>query len=211
MNYTTLVADRETAGSIKYAINYSRIDAEGILTEAQAWIYAKLRTPDMRSVASVAIADDASTAAFPTGYLDPLQFGIPGHISRIRLKDVEWFRSHLGFDEDGTLPEGLPTYWTKYEGLIQLNTRADQAYTAKMAYYKRPTALSADNETNWLTEKYPTLVRRACMIFSAEARKEYDTRDRAEKDALNQIAEIRIETDDEMRGMELDFHWEENN
>jgi hypothetical protein len=210
MNYSTLVGPRETVGSIQYAINYSRIDSDGILDEAEAWIYAKLRVPDMRSTATVTIASGASTASFPTGYRDPIHFGIPGFTSRLKLKDIDWFRTHLGFDEDGVLPEGQPSYWCKNDGLIQLNTLADQEYSARMVYYRTPTALSASNETNWLTDKYPTLLRRVCLMFAAEARKEYDTFDREEARALKQIDEIRIEADDENRGIELDFEWSEN-
>lgn len=210
MDYTTLVADKSTTGSIKYHINYDRIDPVEILTEAQAWIYAKLRVRQMQETASVTITSGASTAAFPSGYLDPIQFGIPGMISRLRRKDIEWFRTHLGFDESAVLPTGLPTYWTDYGDLIQLNTLADQTYSAVMAYFKKPDALSADNPTNWLTDRYPTLVRRVCLMFAAEERKEYDTYDRSQSLALSQIAEIRVESDEGMRGIEFDFNWQEN-
>ncbi len=207
MDYSTLVADRSTPGSIAYNINYGRIDADGILDEAEAWIYAKLRVRQMRSTASVSIAASASTASFPTGYLDPIHFGIPGYCTTLRRWDEERFRAHLGWDESAVLPTGMPTVWADISETMQFNSIADQAYTGQMTYYKLPTALSADNETNWLTTRYPTLVRRACLIFSAEARKEFDVRDRAEKDALQQIMEIRVESDESMRGMSMDFHW----
>lgn len=210
MDYDTLVGEKTVTGSIKWAINYDRIDPAGILEEAQAWIYARLRVRQMKSSASVAIADGASTASYPTGYLDPLHFGIPGFMPKIRSKDVEWFRTNLGFDENADLPEGLPTYWTDYNDLIQLNTVADQAYTASMVFFKTPDALSSSNPTNWLTSKYPTLVRRTCLMFSAEARKEFDTFDREEARALQMIDEIKVESDNSMRGIELDMNWEEN-
>ncbi len=210
MDFSTLVADRDTNGSLKNWVNYSRIDSEGILTEAQAWIFSKLRVPEMVATASVSILSGASTAALPTGYRDPLQFSIPGWIGRLRLKDVEWFRTHLAFDESAVLPTGLPTYWCRIGDLIQTNTLADQAYTASLTYFQTPTALSVSNETNWLTEKYPTLLRRACLMFSYEFRKEMDMFDREEQRALSAIAEIRVEGDEQMRGIELDFNWEEN-
>ena len=68
MDYTTLVSDNTTNGSIKYWINYSRIDAAGILTDAQAWIYQRLRVRDMLQTADVTISSGASTAAFPSDY-----------------------------------------------------------------------------------------------------------------------------------------------
>lgn len=210
MDYTTLTGTRETVGSIKYAINYDRIDPAGILVEAEAWIYAKLRVRLMTAVADIALTSGVSTAAFPTGYLDPLHLCIPGVISRIKLKDIEWFRSHLGWDESAVLPEGPPTYWADLGGAIQFNYKTDQAYTAKMTYFRTPDALSADNPTNWLTSKYPTLVRRVCLMFASEARKEYDTFDREEVRAQQVIAEIKVEDDMGKRGLELDFNWNEN-
>ena len=210
MDYSTLVADVSTPGSIKSLINYSRIDSEGILEDAQAWVYSKLRVRQMKASANVTISSGASTASFPTGYLDPIQFSIPGVIGRIQLKDEEWFRSHLGWDEDAVLPEGPPSYWCDFDDTIQLSTKADQAYTAKMVYFKKPTALSGGNETNWLTTRYPHLLRRVCLMYAAENRKEYDMMDRAEIRALQIIDEIKVESDLAMRGLELDFGWEEN-
>ena len=208
MNYTTLVAAHTTVGSIQYHVNYSRIDSAGILEEAQAWIYAKLRVRQMISTSSVTISSGATTAAFPTGYLDPLHFGIPGVMNTIRHWDVERFRTSLGWDESAVLPEGIPTVWTDHDTLIQLNTRADQAYTAKMVHYKTPTALSGSNLTNWLTDKYPTLVRRACLMFAYEARKELEMMNAEEARALQQIQEINVESDLALRGMEMDMNWE---
>jgi hypothetical protein len=162
------------------------------------------------ATANVSISSAASTASFPTGYLDPIHFGIPGYINTIRLKDPEWFRSHLGWDTSATLPEGTPSYWCDFDTTIQFNTKADQAYTAKMVFFKKPDLLSGSNLTNWLTDRYPTLVRRACLMFSAEARKEYEMMNNAEIKALQMIEEIKVESDLAMRGWEPDMHWEEN-
>lgn len=210
MDYTTLVAAETTAGSIKNFINYSRVDSEGILEEAQAWIYQRLRVRQMMASANVTVSSAASTASFPTGYLDPIHFGIPGYVNSIRLKDAEWFRSHLGWDQDGVLPEGVPSYWCDFDTTIQLDVKADAAYTGKMVFFKKPDLLSGSNLTNWLTDRYPTLVRRACLIFAFESRKEFDAMDRAEIRALQAIDEIKVESDLAMRGMELDMNWEES-
>lgn len=210
LSYSTLVADVSTPGSIKNAINYGRIDAEGILEEAQAWIYQRLRVRQMMATENVSISSAASTASFPTGYLDPIHLGIPGYINTIRLKDPEWFRAHIGWDESAVLPEGPPSYWCDFDTTIQFNTKADQAYTAKMVFFKKPDLLSGSNLTNWLTDRYPSLLRRACLMFSAEARKEFDMMNNAEIKALQMIEEIKVESDLAMRGWEPDMHWQEN-
>ncbi len=208
MDYNSLVGDVATTGSIRQLINWSRVDAEGILAEAQAWIIARIRVRQMLASADVAIAPDASSAAFPPGYLDPIHLGIPGVVPRIRLNDIEFFRTRLGADEAAVLPAGPPTLWADLDGAIQLNTRADQAYTARLAFYRRPDALSPANPGNFLTERYPTLLRRSCLMLAAEERKEYDTMDRAELKAMAMIDDIRRESDLALRGLELDFNWQ---
>lgn len=210
MNYTTLVADVTTPGSIKSLINWSRFDAASVLEDAQAWIYGKVRVRQMMATANVTISSAASTASFPTGYLDPIHLGIPGYNNTLRLKDAEWFRSHLGWDQSAVMPEGVPSYWCDFDETIQFDTKADQTYTAKMVYFKTPTALGVSNETNWLTVKYPHLLRQVCRMFAAIERKEMDTVQMAELRAYQTIDEIKIESDLAMRGWEADMNWEEN-
>src|SRR4051794_26574266 len=142
MNYTTLVGLVSDVGSIKYWINYTRIDSAG--TEAEAWIYARLRVQEMLATDDVAIALNGTSAAFPTGYMDPIHFGIPGWQPLIKFVDPERFRAGLGWDQSAVLPVNMPSRWTRLDGQIALNSKADRAYTAKMAFYKRPTALGAD-------------------------------------------------------------------
>lgn len=210
MNYTQLVADVTTAGSIKYHQNWSRLDSDGILDEAEQWIYSKLRVRQMMATDDVAISLAASTAPFPTGYLDPIHLSIPGFISTIKMLDPERFRSQLGWDESAALPEAMPTRWADIDGLIQFNSKADQAYTAKFVFYKTPLALSADNLTNFLTDRFPSLLRRVCLMFASEERKEYESMDRHELKALAMIEEIKKESDLSYRGLEADFGWEAN-
>ena len=54
-------------------------------------------------------------------------------------------------------------------------------------------------------------MRRVCLMFAAEARKEFDSMDRAEIKAIEMVDQIKVENDLAMRGMELDFNWEGSN
>jgi hypothetical protein len=210
MDYTTLVGEQETAGSIKYAINWSRIDSGGILEEAEAYIYSQLRVREMRARTDIPIALADTSVDLPTGFLDPIAFSIPGHMPRLRLWDQERFQTRLGWDEDAEYPEGPPSVYSIFDEAIQLNTKADQAYTGKMIYFKTPPALSGSNETNWLTSRYPTLVRRATLMYAAEARKDKAMFAAQQELVDMQIVKIQREADLAMRGMEMDFNWEES-
>src|SRR3954470_22103450 len=125
MNYTTLVGLVSDVGSIKYWINYSRIDSAGLLAEAEAWIYARLRVQEMLATDDVAIANAATSTAFPTGYMDPIHLGIPGYQPIIKFVDVERFRAGLGWDQSAVLPVNMPTRWTRLDGQIALNSKSD--------------------------------------------------------------------------------------
>lgn len=214
MNYTTLVASRETVGSIKYWINYDRIDADSILTEAQAWIYQRVRLPQMMKTASATISSGATSITLPSDYLDPIALSIPGYNARVRLLDRDRFLETMGWQYDGSdyvPPTGMPTSFSQASGTtLDLNTTADQAYAGKLTYFARPEALGSGNLTNWLTDRYPTLLRRVCTMFCAEARKEFDLFDRLTAMNMSEIDTIKNEADFTMRGMELDFNWEAN-
>lgn len=209
MDYTSLVADENTTGSIKRAINWSRVDSVGILDEAQKWIYARLRVREMQSRADVTIGLNATSATLPTGYLDPIKLGIPGFISRIRNTDLDRFDALLPWNNDGTLQQACPTRFCVFDEVFNFNSRSDLAYTAKCLYFKQPTVLSGGNPTNFLTNRYPTLLRRACLMFAAEERKDRQIWTESEDRALALIADAKAEADMQFRGMEADFNWDE--
>lgn len=210
MDYNTLVGAETLLGSVKYWINYSRIDSAAIVSEAQGWIYQRLRVAEMRAIAAVPIALNDTTLALPTGYLDPIHFGIPGQIQTIILTDPDRFNQELGWDNNQVLPVAPPTRWCNLNSAIQLNSKSDAAYTGRMTYFKTPTALGIGNTTNFLTTKHETLMRRVCTMFAAEARKEWDTVNANEVKALELIETAKVQGDLEFRGMEMDFNWEAN-
>jgi hypothetical protein len=79
VNYSTLVADKTVAGSIKRWVNYGQIDSETVLTEAQALIYSMLRAREMRQ---------ASTA------LDGHRRLLQGPADRLSRPDWLWDRTN---------------------------------------------------------------------------------------------------------------------
>src|SRR3984893_10670747 len=72
MTYTSLVGDKNTAGSIARWVNYSKLDADQILQEAQALLYSMLRVREMRAHFNFNMAQGGDRIALPTGFLDPI-------------------------------------------------------------------------------------------------------------------------------------------
>jgi hypothetical protein len=72
MSYTSLVGDKNTAGSIARWVNYSKLDADQILQEAQSLIYSMLRVREMLTYFNFNMPQGFSGVALPTGFLDPV-------------------------------------------------------------------------------------------------------------------------------------------
>jgi len=72
MSYTSLVGDKNTAGSIARWVNYSKLDADQILQEAQSLIYSLLRIREMRTEFNFNMAQGTAQIALPARFLDPI-------------------------------------------------------------------------------------------------------------------------------------------
>jgi hypothetical protein len=169
-NYSTLTGLKTVAGSIQNWVNRSDIPAAEILTEAQALIYERLRVREMQARGELSFATSAQTASLPTGFLDPVSF-----------RPYEW-ASPLPFvhedaldeyrDADGVLSSGTPSRWAIIGEAAYVDLLPSTTFAGLMLYYKTPTALSGSNETNFITDRYPSLLRYACLAKAYEHMKD---------------------------------------
>jgi hypothetical protein len=250
MTYTTLVGDKSTAGSIARWVNYSKLDADQILQEAQSLLYSMLRVREMRAHLNFAIAPGGDRVALPAGFLDPVgrisslgtgskaEQRYPNFIQRRRtytetsgslganpfttasgsslvtvnlpshglsqgstftpagaaafngvtiagMFDVIAIVDANDFTIDitplGTTPnasgagggaavtytadnlvQGAPIYWGVWDETIFFDVAFAQAANGNLQYFKSLPPLSATNTTNFLTGRYPHLLRKAC-------------------------------------------------
>jgi hypothetical protein len=65
-----------------------------------------------------------------------------------------------------------PTLWGIFDEKLKLDCAMDTASEFKMLYYRSPRLLSSTNLTNWLTSRYPKLLRVACMAAAADFMKD---------------------------------------
>lgn len=197
--YTILTGAKSVEGSIKFWANHSSVPADQVLTEAQAFIYSRLRVREMIATATVTAAIGASTFTLPTRFLEP-----------IRLLPDGWGESlpfvhenlHQRFrEEDGDLYQGDPTEWTIADEVGVFDSQLVTAFSGRMSFYQRPADLaSSSNETNFLTTRYPTLVRYACTAFAYDHRKRRADATEMRLLAMNEIEEANRESDRGRRG-----------
>ncbi len=166
-SYTTLVAAKTVAGSIKRSVNYAEIDVETVLEEAQTLIYGSLRVREMRSMWSPAMAVGDSSKALPSDFLDPAGKLRDTRTFCYRQRSSDHLMSARVYTSAGALESGQPTFWAIFDEAINFDIKfdANSAGTLSLPYFKRPALLaSGTNETNFLTTRYPHLLRQACRI-----------------------------------------------
>lgn len=176
--YTILTGAISTAGSIRNWTQHSSIPAEQILDEAQALIYTSLRVQEMIRTERVSIGAGLEYASLPDRFLDPIGF---------RLDEDKWELDYvqenlLGRerDADGAILTGRPERWTILTtdsdiGRMEFDVANDEteALLGDMIFYRTPELLGASVQTNFLTDRYPTLLRRACLALAFEHRKRW--------------------------------------
>lgn len=164
LNYDDLVASKTTVGSIAYWMNWTLADAAGAMEDAQAFIYGLLRTREMRASATLVVTQGNATVALPASFLEPKALWNPRTLSWIKQTDERALLQMRSVDSDGALIESTLIWYSIYDEVINFDAKSDAAVSLPMIYMKRPANLSTGaGATNWLTTRYPNIVRAAAL------------------------------------------------
>lgn len=210
MNYATLIGAKSVEGSIRNWINHASVPATAILVEAETEIYRRLRTREMRANVAVALAQGASSAALPVRYLDPIALH---HRSGESLtyktqRDINGLRV---WDEvTSNFTRGWPGMFSVFDELLQFDCVADRAYPLVMSYWRQPAPLAGDNQTNFLTDRYPRLLRVACLRAAAEFMESMDKFNSYDAQMTRMLAEIDIMDDMSLVGIDPSTEWRDH-
>lgn len=102
-----------------------------------------------------------------------------------------------------TLIAGYPTAWSIWDGLLQFDAAFDTAAQFRLMYYRSLALLSSLNPTNFLTDRYPMLMRKACQTAAADFMKD-DTEYQKNLTALNGlVGTVAAQDDLAYRGAEF--------
>jgi len=192
-DYGTLTGPKSTQGSIRSWVNYELIDVEGALLDAQAYIYGALRTREMRSVASVTLAEGANSAPLPPGFLEPIRMTDPDGM-RVDPKDEA---DMLGLRTDES---AVPCYFGIWDELLQFDTKAPEDLTLQLLHHRRLPNLGRQNQTNFLTTRYPNMLRVACLMHAADGIQDDEQYARWKQRTDELIAKANVEADLAARG-----------
>jgi hypothetical protein len=200
IDYATLSGAKGTAGSLKSWVNHDTIPSADIIVEAEAWIYQRIRTKEMQTFATGTIAVGEDGFALPPRFIVPLRLAIHEGNEELLYQHEQIFRMPL--DEDGALTEGTPYAWSIINDAVQFNTVADEAFDYTLWYYQALPPLSGTS-TNFLTTRYPTLLRRVCVMFAYEFLKDWTAFDKQAVLAERALRETLVADDQRRHGQEL--------
>lgn len=79
-----------------------------------------------------------------------------------------------------------PSVWSIFDEAIQFDSAFDTATQARLLYFRAPPLLSATNPTNFLTNRYPRLIREATNAAAASFMKD----DNEEQKAMSKLGAL---------------------
>lgn len=179
MNYLDLIGPKSKPGSIHNFVNYKRVPVEVVLEEAQALIYARLRVREMRVSGTLTLAIGASYIALPDRFLEPIALRDREGISLVPstdcrdsyISDAELTERRC-YGSDGNLTAGIPCAVAIFDERYQFDVKAVSARTYDHVFYQTPAPLSPSNLTNFLTKRYPHILRIGCLAGAASYMKD---------------------------------------
>lgn len=185
MDYNTLIASKDTPGSIAAWINHSAVSAAAptIIDEAQSWIYRRMRNWRMKfSLNTSTMTLSSGALALPGDYLEDIDFIITGTAAKgLTRKPDKDVRARYAYDGNGNRIPGPPNVFYNDQSNFYFDTVVDQSYPYDLLYFQQPLALSTLTSgtnsnmglsTNFLTQFYPRLMRCACMASASEFMKD---------------------------------------
>jgi hypothetical protein len=185
LTWNTLTGTTNTPGALARWLNKSTLssgaggDADLILQEATAWIFARLRHWQMLTAPiSATMVVGADQIAVPADVLEFDFIMIAGVASgtfyqqELLQKPINEVYRAWAYDGTGARIQQTPLIYSFNQSFIQMDQQPDLAYPYVYTYYQLPAALSANNATNFLTTFYPRLLRSVCMMMGAEWTKE---------------------------------------
>lgn len=132
------------------------------IVDAEARIARELRIKAMEASFSSAIS--SGTVSLPSGFLEWKYLYVDGSSAqKLERREAEWIYTNY----PTRAATGKPVFFAREAETVIFGPYPDSAYTIKGIYYKRLTALSDSNTTNWFITDAPDLLRFAALCEAA--------------------------------------------
>ena len=216
MDYATLIAPKTTLGSIANWVNYTdtKIPVADILSEAQQFIFDRVRLSEMRELTTVALSMGVASVALPARLLTVINLQ-DQHNIRIRPRDLKSLLDRRNYDlNDNIIQADSPMFYSMTGSTFEFDYAPTADITLKLAGYFSP-ALLGDGTggtvtTNFLTSKYPHMLRAAILMFVADFLNDEAKYNRYQTRYAALEAQAMQSSDMEMLGMQVDMDYSES-
>ncbi len=155
----------ELKSSITDFLNRDDLDtvAPDFITLAEADLSRKVRHWRMEGRATAEI--DTQYSAIPADFLEVITF----HVTSGNLRPLELISQAemLQRRYENLDTSGKPAYYALTAGEIEVYPTPDGTYTTELYYYKRISALSDSNTSNWPLEYFPAAYLYGSLVHSA--------------------------------------------
>jgi len=160
-----------------------------VLTEAD--LNAKLRIRQMHDQTTITI--NAETETVPTGFLQVRDFYILSNGQKFPMT----FISPAQMDSvKASSTTGVPTSYTILGSTFRFAPRPDSTYTGILNFYKKFTALSSQNTSNYILTDHPAVYLYGSLFHAANFLGGFDPNQVQQWSAMYQTALERIELND---------------
>ncbi len=207
VGFGTLTETKTVDGSIRNWVNNDTVPSTVVLSDGEKWIYQRLRVRQMLATFTGTMTTSESIVALPTNYRGPklLMFIGNGTVGKSlpEKHTIDNVMARFEWDGDGNRTTGLPRVWAADGANLQFEKEADQARPFSFLHYAAGTALGASNDTNFLTEEYPRLLRSVVTAFSYEFLKNQKEKLYWLAIAAKEIEDANIESDLELSTADL--------
>jgi hypothetical protein len=102
------------------------------------------------------------------------------------------------------LVQAFANWWAIWDEEIHFDCAGNQSLNYQLQYYQSLPLLSSTNQSNFLTNRYPQLMRTACVAAAADFMKDDNEYQKGMQRLQQMIMQISVENDMQYRGMELD-------
>lgn len=102
------------------------------------------------------------------------------------------------------IQQGTPCGWAIWDEAINFDQAISQDVTASLNYFRSLPLLSSSNTSNFLTNRYPQVLRTACQTAAADFMKDDTEYQKGGARLMTLIQAINVENDGVYRGIEID-------
>jgi len=202
-NYSTLVGAKTVAGSIKEKVNHANIPIAQIVTDAEAWIYQRLRVREMLAHTTGTLTTSTYQSVLPALFRASkfFMFTANGTVAKSEpTKELlETVLQNWSYDGTGARTVGKPQMYAADGTTLTFEIEADQNYPWHLLNYQAAAALvGTTNETNFLTGTYPHILRATSYFQAYQWMKNEREKLYWRKVAEGEIEQANVESDFEL-------------